>query len=72
MTAMTEHLEHVSAADTRLVLSELEPDQLVAEKSAPVPRRHLGPGELTLLWALRLYLLFMLAVVFWQAWIAVR
>ena len=72
MTAMTEHLEHVSAADTRLVLSELEPDQLVAEKSAPVPRRRLGPGELTLLWALRLYLLFMLAVVFWQAWIAVR
>jgi len=69
---MAEHHEHVSAADTRMVFAELEPDQLVAEKSAPVPRRRLGPGELFLLWTLRLYLLFMLAVVFWQAWIAVR
>lgn len=69
---MAEHHETVSAEDTSLVLSELEPDQLVAEKSAPIPRRRLGPGELFLFWALRLYLLFMLAVVFWQAWLAVR
>jgi hypothetical protein len=69
---MAEHIEHISAADTSLALTELEPDQLVAEKSEPVPRRRLGPAELTLLWALRLYLLFMLAVVFWQAWLAVR
>lgn len=69
---MTEHVEHISADDTRLVLSELEHDQLVAEKSAPVPRRQIGPGALILLWALRIYLLFMLTVVFWQAWIAVR
>ena len=69
---MTEHHQPVSAADTRLVLAELEPDQLVAEKNAPVPRRRLGPGELFLLWALRIYLLFMMAVVFWQAWLAVR
>ncbi|HEX4038489.1 MAG TPA: hypothetical protein VHX37_10565 [Acidobacteriaceae bacterium] len=69
---MAEHHEHITAEDTRLALAELEPDQLVAEKSAPVPRRRLGPGALVLLWALRIYLLFMLAVVFWQAWIAVR
>lgn len=69
---MAEHREHITAEDTRLALSELEPDQLVAEKAAPVPRRRLGPAELTLLWALRVYLLFMLAVVFWQAWLAVR
>lgn len=69
---MSDSHQHVSAADTRLVLAELEPDQLVAEKSAPVPRRRLSRGQLILLWALRIYLLFMLAVVCWQAWIAVR
>jgi hypothetical protein len=69
---MPETHQHVSVADTRLVLSELEPDQLVAEKSAPVPRRRLSRGQLLLLWALRIYLLFMLAVVCWQAWLAVR
>jgi hypothetical protein len=37
-----------------------------------VPRRRLKRGELALVWALRLYLVFMLVVVFWQAWIAVR
>lgn len=69
---MVKHHEHVSIEDTRLALAELEPDQLVAEKSAPVPRRRLSPGELAVLWALRVYLLFMLAVVVWQACLAVR
>ncbi len=69
---MPETHHHISVADTRLVLSELEPDQLVSEKSEPVPRRRLSRGQLLLLWALRIYLLFMLAVVCWQAWLAVR
>jgi hypothetical protein len=64
--------EHVSDADAGLVLSTLEPDQLVAAKRDPVPRRKLNSAQLALLWALRLYLVFMLLVVLWQAWIAVR
>ena len=64
--------EHVSDADAGFVLSTLEHDQLVAAKRAPLPRRKLKGGELVLAWGLRIYLLFMLVVVFWQAWIAVR
>jgi len=64
--------EHASVADTSLVLSTLEHDQLVAAKQAPVPRRRLRGWQLALVWSLRLYLVFMLVVVFWQAWLAVR
>jgi len=64
--------EHASAAETDLVLSTLEHDQLVAAKREPVPRRRLKGGELALVWALRVYLVFMLIVVFWQAWLAVK
>jgi hypothetical protein len=71
MDSKAEH-EHVSQADTSLVLETLEHDQLVSAKREPVPRRRLKGGELALVWALRLYLVFMLVVVFWQAWIAVR
>lgn len=71
MDAKAEH-EPVSFADTTLVLETLEHDQLVSAKRDPVPRRRLTGGELALVWALRLYLVFMLVVVFWQAWVAVR
>lgn len=64
--------QHVSDADAGFVLSTLEHDQLVAAKREPVPRRKLKGGELVLAWALRVYLIFMLAVVCWQAWLAVR
>jgi hypothetical protein len=64
--------EHVSDADAGFALSNLEPDQLALAKKVPVPRRRLGAGELMLVWALRVYLIFMLVVVFWQAWTAVR
>ena len=60
------------AAAAEWVLTELEEDQLVEAKITPVPRRRLGPGELFLLWALRIYLVFMMVVVFWQAWTAQR
>ena len=61
-----------SDADTGFALSTLEPDQLAEAMRVAVPRRKLRGGELALLWALRVYVVFMMAVVFWQAWIAVR
>ncbi len=64
--------EHVSDADAGFVLENLERDQLALAKNVPVPRRQLKGFELVLAWGLRLYLVFMLIVVFWQAWIAVR
>ena len=68
----TEH-EHVAGPEeARWILSTLERDQLVAEKHARLPRRTLGRGALALLWALRVYVVFMLAVVFWQAWLGTR
>lgn len=69
---MTTKHEHVSDADAGFVLSTLEPDQLAEAKRIGVPRRRLRGGELALLWALRIYVVFMLAIVFWQAWIATR
>jgi hypothetical protein len=51
-----------------LVLSTLEPDQLAEAKKRHVPRRRLRGPELLILWFLRIYLLFMIAVVVYQAW----
>ncbi|MCU1303013.1 MAG: hypothetical protein JWQ87_3297 [Candidatus Sulfotelmatobacter sp.] len=59
-------------SDQTWVLSSLEPDQLVKAKKHPIPRRHLKGPELLILWTLRLYLLFMMAVVGYQVWIAAR
>ncbi|MGA2170643.1 MAG: hypothetical protein ABSG62_20835 [Terracidiphilus sp.] len=61
-----------SDADAGFVLSTLEPDQLAEAMRVAVPRRKLRGGELALLWALRVYVVFMMAVVFWQAWMAAR
>jgi len=61
---------HPALADQTWVLSSLEHDQLVKAKKHPIPRRHLKGPELVVLWALRLYLLFMMAVVTYQVWIA--
>jgi hypothetical protein len=58
------------ASDQTWVLSTLEHDQLAKAKKHPIPRRHLKGPELLVLWALRLYLLFMMAVVGYQVWIA--
>jgi hypothetical protein len=63
---------HPSPADQTWVLSSLEHDQLANAKKHPIPRRHLKGPELLVLWALRLYLLFMMAVVGYQVWIAAR
>jgi hypothetical protein len=64
--------EHFGAADTSFVLSNLEPDQLALAKKVPVARRRLRGWQLMLVWSLRVYLVFMMVVVFWQAWLAVR
>jgi hypothetical protein len=60
----------ISRADQQLALSSLEHDQLVRAKKHFIPRRHLKGPELVVLWALRIYLLFMMAVVGYQVWIA--
>ncbi len=63
-----EDQEHASLAspDRELVLSSLELDQLAAAKKKPIPRRRLQRFEKLLLWSLRIYLLFMIAVVLYQ------
>jgi len=62
----------ISSYDQSLVLSLLEHDQLARAKKHYIPRRHLKGPELLVLWALRLYLLFMMAVVGYQVWMAAR
>jgi hypothetical protein len=65
-------MEEQSIADQTWVLSTLERDQLVKAKKQPIPRRHLKGAELALLWGLRIYLFFMMAVVGYQVWLAAR
>ena len=62
----------ISTSDQSLVLSLLEHDQLAKAKKHFIPRRRLKGPELVVLWALRLYLLFMMTVVGYQVWIAAR
>lgn len=64
--------ELISSSDQSLVLSLLEHDQLAKAKKHFIPRRQLKGPELLVLWSLRLYLLFMMAVVGYQVWIAAR
>lgn len=52
--------------DPTIVLTLLEADQLVAAKRTRLGRRQLTPWEAALLWALRLYVLALLAVVVLQ------
>jgi hypothetical protein len=59
-------------SDERWILASLEHDQLVKAKKHNIPRRVLKGPELLLLWALRVYLLFMMTVVAYQIWIGMR
>lgn len=72
MTRKEQAQASISTADQKLALSSLEHDQLVRAKKHFIPRRHLKGPELLVLWALRIYLLFMMAVVAYQVWIAAR
>jgi hypothetical protein len=58
----------ITAFDQELVLSSLEPEQLAGLKKHLIPRRHLRGLEKVVLWSLRVYLLFMMAVVIYQVW----
>ena len=63
----------VSQADLSAVMSSLEPDQLSFEKAKHhCPRRSLTRAEMILFWALRVYLVFMFAVVIYQVWSGAR
>ena len=59
----------ITSSDQELVLSSLEPEQLAGLKKHLIPRRHLRGLEKFVVWSLRIYLLFMMAVVIYQVWI---
>ena len=61
-------MQDSTLSDQDLVLSTLEPEQLSEVRKQPVERRRLKGRELLVLWFLRIYLLFMIAVVVYQAW----
>lgn len=54
------------------VTAALEPDQLTLAHKRPVKRKRLQATQLVVLWLLRGYLLFMIAVVLYQAWQGLR
>ena len=56
----------INAADQELVFSSLEPDQLAAATRRHLPRRKLSRAQMLIFWSLRIYLLFMIAVVIYQ------
>ena len=58
----------ITSSDQELVLSSLEPEQLAGLKKHLIPRRRLSGLEKCVLWSLRIYLLFMMAVVIYQVW----
>ena len=60
--------ESITSSDQELVLSSLEPEQLAGLKKHLIPRRHLKGPEKFVMWSLRIYLLFMMAVVILQVW----
>jgi hypothetical protein len=60
----------ISPSDQTLALSSLEYYQLANAKKHLIPRRHLKGSELVVIWALRVYVLFMMTVVAYQAWLA--
>jgi hypothetical protein len=62
----------ITTSDQELVLTSLEPEQLAGLKKHFIPRRHLRGLEKLIIWSLRIYLLFMIAVVVYQVWISSR
>jgi len=54
------------------LLAVLEPDQLTGARRVKLPRRYLKGPQLVIIWTLRLYLLFMIAVVVYQIFTGAR
>jgi hypothetical protein len=70
---MEERLERAGRSpepdDLTTVITSLEPDQLSAAKAQyQCPRRRLTTMEVVLFWSLRVYLIFMVAVVVFEVW----
>jgi hypothetical protein len=59
----------MTSSDRELVLASLDRDQLTGLKKQLIPRRRLSGLERFILWSLRIYLLFMMAVVVYQVWL---
>ncbi len=63
----------VSREDFAAVMTSLEPDQLsFAKAKHHLPQRQLTRVEKIVFWALRIYLVFMIGVVFYQIWVGQR
>ena len=68
MTSKDKGHSSITSSDQELVLSSLEPEQLAGLKKHTIPRRHLKGLEKLVVWSLRIYLLFMMAVVIFEVW----
>jgi len=61
---MDEHRRHIYLGEPdEDLIDGLEPDQLVSAMDLPVPRRHFSRAVSAGLWALRIFLLFVTALV---------
>jgi hypothetical protein len=63
-----DHIMEPAPSQESFVTAVLEPDQLSEAHKQPVPRRQLRRPLLLVLWLMRIYLLFMIAVVVYRVW----
>ncbi|MGA8036856.1 MAG: hypothetical protein WA823_12530 [Candidatus Acidiferrales bacterium] len=60
----------MSPAAKDMVMSALEREQLTGMKKQILPKRKLTGVEVSVLWSLRIYLVFMVIVVMYKIWFA--
>jgi hypothetical protein len=61
-----------SSLQQNWTLGSLEAGQLTQAKRKRLPRRALRGSQILILWSMRIYVLFMVAVVVYQIWIGAR